>query len=241
MAGAYSAIHTDVFAVLGNTASLARQEQFSAGMYAEQRFMLKALTNYTGAVTLPVRSGNFAITTGYRGGAEMNDYKLGLAYARKLGKIIDMGAKFTYHGLSIQGYGTAGAVGLEWGAMLYLTDKLRAGVQLVNPVSSKFGINRDEKLASVYTGGLGYDVGEHFFISTVFVKEEDHDMVIQTNMLYQVSPVLQVRGGINSGIASYWLGVGIGLKSMRVHVTTVYHNRLGLSPGILVMYQPPKL
>lgn len=235
--GAYSLNQTDVFSLIANTASLSRVKKFTAGVYGEQRFMLKELAHYTAAFVLPTQTGNFAVTTAYRGGTDMNEYQLGLAYARSLGKALDMGVKFNYNGLKINGYGNAAAIAVELGTVLHITDKLHGGVQVINPFSSKFGVNKTEKLAAVYALGAGYEPSEKFFISAEFIKEEKQDMVVQTGMQYRLLSFLQARAGISTGTTSYWLGVGLGWRNLRLDVLTGYHNRLGLSPGIMIVYE----
>lgn len=235
--GAYSSTHADVFSLLANTAALTQAENFTAGVYGEQRFMLKELAYYAGAFVLPTKSGNFAVTTAYRGGKDMNEYQVALAYARSLGKTVDVGVKFNYNGLTINGYGNAHAVGVELGTVLHLTDKLHGGLQVMNPVRSKFGENKDEKLASVYIFGAGYEASEKFFISTELIKEEKQPVIVQANLQYKLLSFLQLRGGVSTGTSSYWLGVGLGWRSIRFDVVTGYHNRLGLSPGVMMIYE----
>ncbi len=235
--GAYSATHSDVFSVLSNTAALTKVKQFSAGVYGEQRFMLKELMHYLGAFALPTQSGNFAVTTAYQGGSYMNDYQIGLAYARSLGKTIDIGVRFNYNGLKVNGYGNASAIGMELGTVLHFTEKLHGGLQVVNPVSSKFGINKQEKFASVYSLGIGYEASEKFFVSTAFVKEEDKANIVQADVQYKILPFLQLRGGVSTGTTSYWLGVGLGWKNIRLDIVSGYHNQLGLSPGLMIIYE----
>ncbi len=235
--GAYSLHHTDAFSVIANTAALNRVKKFTAGVYGEQRFMLKELAHYTAAFVLPTQTGNFAVTTAYRGSTDMNEYQLGLAYARSLGKTLDMGVKFNYNGLKINGYGNASAIAVELGTVLHVTDKLHSGIQVINPFSSKFGGNKTEKLAAVYVLGAGYEPSDKFFISAECIKEEKQGMVVQAGMQYRLLSFLQARAGISSGITSYWLGVGLGWRNLRLDVMTGYHNRLGLSPGIMLIYE----
>ena len=143
-----------------NQASLAQLKNASAGVFGERRFLLNELNNYSAAIGLPTKSGNFGLKAGYYGFSDYNESQLGLAYARKLGKKVDIGAQFNYNGIRIAGYGNDAAVSFEIGTVLHVTDKLHAGVHVNNPVGGKFGKDQKEKLASVYTFGLGYEASE---------------------------------------------------------------------------------
>lgn len=239
--GAYSLNHADVFSFISNQASLAQLKSPSVGVYGERRFLLTELNNYTAVVGLPTHSGNFGLKAGYSGFSEYNETQIGLAYGRKLGNKVDIGAQFNYYGIRINSYGNASAISFELGTVLHLTDKLHAGVHVSNPVGGKFGKDQQEKLSSVYTVGLGYEASQKFFISIEIEKEEDQPVNVNAGFQYKFIPQLLVRAGMSSATSSAWLGVGLTIKSFRLDVTTSYHPQLGITPGLLLLFnlKPP--
>lgn len=142
-------------------------------MYGERRFLLNELNNYTSVIAVSTSSGNFGLKTTYNGFSDYNETQIGLAYGRNLGKKIDVGVQFNYNAVQISGYGNASAITFEAGTIFHLTDQLNAGIHVSNPVGGKFGKDGQEKISSVYTIGLGYDVSDNFFISTEIEKEEN--------------------------------------------------------------------
>ena len=234
--GAYSLTNTDVFSFTANQASLAQLKNASAGVFGERRFLLNELNNYTAVIGLPTKSGNFGLTAGYYGFSDYNETKLGLAYARKLGNKIDIGAQFNYNGMRIAGYGSDAAVSFEIGTVLHVTDKLHAGIHINNPVGGKFGKDQQEKLASVYTFGLGYEASEKFFVSAEIIKEEDQPVNINAGIQYKFLSRLLARAGISANTSTAWFGIGLELKSFRVDITTAYHPQLGITPGVLLLF-----
>lgn len=234
--GAYSLHHVDIFSITSNQASLAQLKNASAGVYAERRFLLNELNNYRAVAGIVTASGNFALNTGYAGFADYNETQLGLAYARKLGNSMDIGGQFNYNGIRIAGYGTAAAVSVELGTMLHFSEKLHAGIHLNNPVGGKFGKNQQEKLPFVYTAGLGYEASGKFFISTEIIKEEDQPVNVNVNLQYKFIPALLVRAGISSATESAWMGAGLSWKSFRLDISASYHSHLGLTPGLLLVF-----
>lgn len=234
--GAYSLEHTDVFSFMSNQASLAQLKNAAAGVYGERRFMLTELSNYNAAIGLPTRSGNFGLKAGYSGFSDYNETQIGLAYARKLGTKVDIGVQFNYNGIRLAGYGNASAISFEAGTVFHITDKLHTGFHINNPVGGKFGKDQQEKLPSVYTVGLGYDASEKFFFSAEVIKEEDQPVNVNAGLQYKFIPQLLARAGISSATSSAWIGLGLSLKSFRLDVTTSYHPQLGITPGLLLLF-----
>jgi hypothetical protein len=234
--GAYSINHVDVFSFTNNQASLAQIKNVSAGVYGERRFMLDELSLYQLAVAVPTNSGNFGVKAGYFGFSEYNESQIGLAYGRKLGTKLDVGVQFNYNNVQISGYGNATAVNFEIGTILHLTDKLNAGIHAYNPVGGKFGKNEEEKLASVYTVGFGYEASEKFFVSAEIEKEEDQPVNVNAGMQYRFLSQLLARAGIATNTSNVYAGVGLFLKTFRIDVVASYHPQLGITPGLLLIY-----
>jgi hypothetical protein len=239
--GAYSFNHTDVFSFTANQASLAQLKNPAAGVYGERKFLLSELNNYTAAIGLPTHSGNFGLKTAYSGFSDYNETQMGLAYARTMGSKVDMGVQFNYNGIRIAGYGNASAISFEAGTIFHLTDRLHTGFHINNPVGGKFGKEQQEKLPSVYTVGLGYDASEKFFASAEIVKEEDQPVNVIAGFQYKIIPQLLARAGMSTTTSSAWLGIGLTWQSFRLDVTSSYHPQLGITPGLLLLFnfKPP--
>jgi hypothetical protein len=239
--GAYSFNHADVFSFVSNPASLSQLKNSSAGVYAERRFLLSELNNYTAVIGLSTASGNFAVKANYSGFSDYNETQLALAYARKLGNKMDIGARFNYYGIRIAGYGNASAISFEAGTILHISERLHAGIHVNNPVGGKFGKDppdsyREEKLPSLYSFGFGYDASEKFLVSAEIEKEEDQPVNVTAGLQYKFLPQLLARAGISSATSTAWLGLGLTLRSFRLDVTAGYHPQLGITPGLLFLF-----
>lgn len=234
--GAYSIHHVDVFSFTANQASLAQLKNISVGVYGERRFLLNELNNYTAAIGLPTATGNFGIKANYSGFTDHNETELGLAYGRKLGNKVDIGAQFNYHGIRIAGYGNASAISFELGTVFHITERLHAGVHASNPVGGKFGKDQQEKLSSVYSFGVGYDASEKFLVSAEIQKEEDQPVNVNAGIQYKFIQQLMARVGVSSAASSAWLGLGLTIKSIRLDITAGYHPQLGVTPGLLLLF-----
>jgi len=234
--GAYSNNHIDVFSFHANEASLAKLNNISAGIYGEKRFLLNELGLYDAAIAFPTPSGNFGVDARYYGFADYNESQFGLAYARSLGSKIDVGVQFNYYSVRVAGYGNASSVNFEVGTILHLTDKLNAGLHVYNPIESKLGKNEEEKLASIYSAGIGYEASEKFFISIEIEKEEDKAVNVNAGLQYKFLPQLLARTGVSAATSTMYLGIGFGWKTMRLDATASYHPQLGITPGLLLIF-----
>ncbi|HEU4573761.1 MAG TPA: hypothetical protein VFS36_02065 [Chitinophagaceae bacterium] len=228
----YSTRQTDVFSGFANQASLARQKSLAAGFYTERRFSLKELSYYNLVFALPTSSGNFGLEAGYAGTINYNESTAGIAYGRGLGDKIDVGVQFNYYAVKIAGYGNAGTVNVEAGAIVHVTEKFQAGIHVFNPVGGRIGKYREEKLAFVYSAGFGYDASEKFYICTAIQKEENQPVDVITGFQYQFLPRINIKGGVASATPEFWFGAGFWVSSFSLDVLASYHPQLGITPGL---------
>ncbi len=232
---AYSVQQNDALSFTGNQAALALTKQAGIGIFGERRFMLKETSVYTLGAAVPTRLGNFGIQLNYAGFKNFRENKIGLAYARKLGKLVDVGVQFNYYGYSIPAYGKASAINFEMGALFHLTGKLTAGIHVYNPIGGKLGKDKEEKIAAAYKIGLGYDASDRFFISSEIIKEEDKAVNVIAGLQYQFAKQFFAKAGFVSETGTAYAGAGIGWKNFRLDIASGYHPQLGFSPGILLI------
>lgn len=234
--GAYSQKHTDLFSVSGNKAALAHIKKLSAGLFAERKYMLEELNSFSAIAAIPTRSGNFGLLADYSGFSGYNESLLGLAYARKLGSKLDAGIQFNYNRISIASYGSAATAGFEAGIVAHLTEKFHAGFRIENPVGGKFGKDQQEKIQSVYAVGLGYDASEKFCVTAEIEKSENQPVNVVSGFQYKPVPQLLVRAGFSSATSSIWAGAGLSMRSFRIDVMAAYHQQLGVTPGLMLLF-----
>lgn len=234
--GAYSKNFVNIFSSTTNQASLAQLKTAGFGVYGERRFLLEELNQFSAIVAIPTSGGTFALQGDYYGFSDYNENQIGLAYGRKISNIVDVGVKFNYHTFRIAGYGSASAINFEVGTILHITDKLHAGFHVYNPLSSELGKNSNEKLASVYQVGLGYEASEKVFLSTEIVKQEDQAVGVNAGLQYNVAQNVFLKGGISSVSNNSYAGIGFQLGFARIDLNASYHPQLGFTPGILLLF-----
>ena len=236
--GAYSSHNVDVYATRSNPASLAQLQQSAVAVYGERRFELEDLNLYTASVGLTTNSGNFALHGSYFGFDLSNQTQISLAYGRKINSKVDIGAAFHYQQISQAGiYGKANAITGSVGLLLHLTDKIHAGINAYNPIRAAYDKDKQERLPSQYTFGIGYDASKKFFMSAEIVKSEGHNINVNAGFQYQFIKQFFIRAGVATLTSNYFVGLGFKLKDFRLDIATSYHPQLGLSPGLLLLYE----
>ncbi len=153
-----------------------------------------------------------------------------------MGNKIDVGMQFNYYSVRIAGYGNASTVNFEIGTIFHLTDKLNAGLHAYNPVGGKLGKVEEEKLASLYSAGIGYEASEKVFLSAEIEKQEDEPINVNAGLQYKFLRQLLARAGVSTATSSMYLGIGFGWKSLRMDATASYHPQLGVTPGLLLIF-----
>mgnify|MGYP006142521541 FL=1 len=238
--GAYSKNAADAFSFIVNPAALANLKNGGAGVYSERRFLLNAFSQYTAVAGFQTNSGSFGLQADYFGYSNYNETQIGLGYARSLGSKVDVGAKFNYYNLRIPAYTSASTFHFEAGVLLHLSEKLHAGFSVFNPVGGELNKSANEKIASVYRGGLGYEVSDRFFISAEIIKEENKNAGVNAVLQYELVKQFLLRAGINTVSKQPFAGVGLKFGQFRVDVATAYHPQLGVSPAVMLLFDLKK-
>lgn len=239
--GAYSINHADVFSVTSNQAALAQMRDAGVGFFGENRFLLAETNMYSAIIALPTKEGNFAFQADYFGYKNYSESQLGIAYARNVGKKLDLGIKFNYYSFRIPGFESPSTVNFEIGVICHFTEKLNGGIHIYNPVGGRLSKTENDKLSSVYSFGLGYEASDNFFVGAEIVKQEDLPVNVNAGVQYNFAKQFFARFGIASQNESPYGGAGVSWKIFRLDVSASYHPQLGFSPGLmLIMNLKPK-
>lgn len=223
----YTVKFSDAFSAINNPAALVSGKSFSAGMYAQRRFMLAEPVQYI----ITAAWHGAGIQLNYLRSGAYRQSEAGIAYAKKLGKI-DLGGRINYHAVSITGYGSTAAVVMDVGSIWHITNDLHAGMHVYNPVGGK--------LSYRYSAGLGYEVSEQVLLSMQLSKTENKPVSLHAGLHYQPVEKIIIQAGISTATAEPFMAAGYQWKPWRVLVSVSYHAQLGCSPSLMFIYKPQK-
>ena len=233
--GAYSHHFSDIFSAISNQASLAELKTAGFAAYAEKRFMLSELSTYTAIAAIPSSSGTYGVQANYFGYADFNENVLGILYGRKITAQVDVGVKFNYHTIHVASYGNVSAVNFEAGAIFHLSERFHAGIHIYNPTKSRFGKAGNERLASMYAVGAGYEISENVFLGSEIIKEEGRLVNVKAGLQYNLCKKIFIRTGISTNTNNSYAAVAVQLPFARIDINASYHPQLGFTPGMLIL------
>ena len=210
-------------------------KDISIGLYSERRFMLKELGYNAAGITLPTSSGVFGISANYYGFDLYNEKKFGLAYSRLFTEKIAGGIQLDYLGTSISEYGSSSVFTAELGLIVKISDKLRTGAHVFNPVRINSGFEK-EKIPTTFKLGLAYEPGEKISLAAEVRKNIDEAAQVEAGIEYRVIDALHLRAGIQTNPSVYSFGIGINVSQFKIDLGSSYHPVLGVTPQIGLSY-----
>ena len=225
----------DIDAAFSNQAGLAYLESFGAAAAGERRFALNELGTYGAVAALPTKAGTFGLHIQYFGFADFNEQKIGLAYARKLGAKLSVGAQLSYLNTRIELYGNNGLPVAEIGLQAEVIKNIIVGTHLVSPFRAE--ITEGENLPTVLRIGVTWRASEQVLISVQGDKDIDYPVIFRSGLEYKISDLLRLRAGVATNPTKVSFGFGLQLESgLGIDIASAYHQILGLIPGVGVKY-----
>jgi hypothetical protein len=228
----------DVFSVSYNQAILASLKNASAGIYAEQRFLLKDLNFYQVNAALPVKQGGFGIDIARFGSTGFSESLFSLAYGRSLSQNFTAGVQFNYYLFNNGSYGNSSLVNFDAGIIFRINDQFASSIHISNAVKSIISKNTEEGLPLQLSTGFGYDISKDLYVGCSVNKTENEPVDINPQVNYRIDEKIIARLGIHSSNTVFYCGAGILLGKLRIEVSSSIHPYLGLTPGLSLIFNP---
>lgn len=234
---AYSQSTGDAFNVFRNEASIAHTAHFTAGILAEEKFMLQETTSFAFTAAFPLLSGAFGITGKSFGFENFRQLQTALIYGRQLTDWLDIGTEFDYLHTRVPGYGSAHAVTFGMGVLIHWNKKWHTGFHTFNPANVKFSGLGDDHIPAIYRIGGGYQPSEIFLLSAEISKTTGFPLEGMAAFHYRIIENLSFTGGAGTGENNLFLGFNIYLKQIQILLSASHHARLGLTPSTGFIYE----
>ena len=225
---------TDIWAGVNNQAALGYLEKPVAAWYYENRLNVKELALHAGAFAIPVKSTVLGVNTRYFGYSKYNEFKFGLAVAKRLGDKFAMGVQMNYFQTYFaDDYGNVGALCGEIGLMYEPVEHLKVGAHLFNVTQTKQKASLDGRLPTIMRFGASYAINEKAIISIETEKDLRMEAVFKAGLEYSPIDNLFLRCGMsNANINQYAFGVGYVWKQFAIDIAFSHHKFFGYSPHV---------
>ncbi len=228
-----------LWALQNNPAGMANLDQFSFGLYYENHWMLKETAFKSAALAIPVKFGCLGVSFNQFGSSKYSENKFGLAYAKDFGQYLQIGLQLDYMLLNIgSDYGKQSAVTFELGIQSQVTDKLRLGTYIFNPVNIALrqSINQ-ERMPIVFRFGMAYQFTKDFVGQCEIEKNTDHEGVsLRGGLEYEALKDFYLRAGLQTNPGLLTFGLGYEIKFARIDVAAQLHEALGAAVQIGMIF-----
>jgi len=239
--GGYSTTLSDLWSTNNNQAGLGFITDLSGGIYYENRFLLKETSYKAGAFVLPVKTGALGFSVTSFGFELYNETKAGLSYGQRFGEKFSMGVQINYLNTSLsQDYGSKSSFTAAIGLIAKLSNQLTMGVHVYNPSRSKLAEYDNERIPTIMKLGLDYRFSDKVMFAVETEKDIDFDAVVKAGLEYHVTEIFYLRGGISTNPTQSSFGFGLQLKDFKLDLSSSFHQTLGMTPAISLIYKKSK-
>lgn len=219
--------------VNANPAANAARPRRMVSFFARESFGLAPLRYGSVSGTWPWDWGVLSGGVGTFGGDAYRElhYSLGIARSLHLGtsRSVHVGLTGRYHHTHVDGYGNAGAIGLNAGLLLFLLPSLYFGAHATNLNGP--ALVEGEPLPQTLAVGLQYREGPRVLVLIDVFKDLSFPPSVRGGLEVRPIPLLALRAGITTAPTRFTGGVGLHLGRIRAHLAAEQHRELGWSPS----------
>ncbi len=232
----------DIWSIYHNQAGLAYIESPTAGVFFENKFLVKDLAYAGFAGAIPFGNGALGVSYTNFGFSSYHEGNIGLAYGMRLSNTLSLGVQLNYHTFNIvaENYGKTGALTADLGFLLQVSERVSLAAHISNPTRTKLNDYNDERIPTVLRIGAGYQISDDLLVTGDVEKDIDADVTIRGGIEYKPAEILYLRIGASSNPGLLAFGLGLDFNTFKFDLSTTYHSYLGYSPQVSLTYAPGK-
>jgi len=228
---------SDVWSTHHNQAGLGWLESPVAGVFFQNKFLLKEMSYMGFAYAHPTKSGAFGVSFSNFGSSLYGESKFGIGYGMKFSEKITGGLQLNYHNTRLKNdYGKHSGVTAEFGIQANLNSKMMLSTHIFNPTRSKLNDYNDERIPTVLRIGINYKFSKQVLATVEAEKNLLNKPVFRAGLEYHTNDMIYLRAGIGTSPTLASFGVGIKKDAYQFDIAASYHQVLGFSPEISFQY-----
>jgi hypothetical protein len=224
--GSYSRHFQQVISTWNNPAGLSCLSSLAAGIYTENRFLLKGTSLYAAMVAIPVGSGAFGGSVTRLGNSAWHQQRLSGAYGRQLGSKVGIGVQFNSETTAMPAFGSNSSLSVDGGLLWHISRQLHTGLHLYKAAG----------MPVIYSGGAGFEASRDFLLTGEVRKAGDFTTV-KAAAYYRIVRALALEWGMASAPFYNHAAVIFFLRSLRIDLAVGFHPQLGVTPATSLIWQ----
>jgi len=229
---AYQDIEQDLFSSLNIISSAANIKKIQAGIYCENRFMIKGMVKAQASVCMPLKKAGIGIAVDYQGLNKMNFLGFSGGYGMKITNKMNVGlkvetgrSKYTHDKNNL-------LIGYQTGFIYKATEKTQFGVHLTNRYLPSLSKSINHNGFYMINAGIGHIINQTVFISCEVIKLKNINAYISPYINWHVGDLFHLRGGILQPLNTGYIGLGWKTTKRNIAISFASHSHLGLSGSI---------
>lgn len=230
--GCTSVCEQSLWALQNNPAGLATLQGWQAGLYYENRWLLRETAYKSGGVSKAITGiGCFGLSVSQNGWSQYSENRFGLAYARDFGPYLQMGLQVNWLLLHFgEGYEDRNAIAFNLGIQSQVTERLRLGASIFNPLNSRLRTLNEDTLPIVMRIGLSFQFIEGFVGQLEIEKDSQYaGLRLCGGLEYVLFGRFSLRAGAQYNPNIICFGVGYEIKPVFIDIAAQLHQLLGPS------------
>jgi hypothetical protein len=218
-----------------NQALLAFNKDYSFGVNYEDRFGIRELGTRSAGVLIPAGKASFGAAYSNFGYADFKRDVAGLACGMKLSEKVAAGVQIDYFSERTSGeYSSYQYITFEAGVVACLSDNIKLGVHLFNPVPNSF---RKNNQPMSLRAGAGISLSKSLFAGVEAEMSSGSNLTLRTGFEYEAVKSLMLRAGFSTMNNSFCFGMGYQLGIVKLDLGFATHDRLGVTSSASLVFK----
>ncbi len=224
----------DFWSAFYNQASLSFIKTSMFGINYENRFCLKELGTETAGLIIPSGRATLGTVFSHFGFKDFRRQSAAISCGLKLSEKMSAGIQIDYFRESFPGTeNNSNSVTFEGGLLFDVSENIRLGMHIFNPVPNSF------RKISLYSGlsvGGGIQLNKFFLASAEIGIVTGENIVFMTGVEYSAASNFRIRGGFRNENNSFSFGFGYEFHNIRLDVGFASHDRLGITSSVSMIF-----
>lgn len=228
----------DVWSANNNQAGLAFIKKTSAGIYYENRFLVRELSTKAACIVIPVKKSTMAVSVSSFGYSFFSKNKYGLAFAKMLGENFSVGIQADYFSTRLgEDYGKSNKLSAEIGFLYKPVKNLDLGFHIFNPNRTRLSHYNDERINTNLKLSAAYTFSDKLVLVAETEKEVLGNIEFKTGLEYIPVKEFSVRVGMHTEPSVFSFGFGLNLNKLKVDMASTLRPQLGVTNHVGISYE----
>ena len=237
--GGTSVSARDVWALLNNPAGTAYHQGWRCGLYYENRWLLRETAFKSAVLTRSIVGvGCLGLSIDQFGGSKYSENMLGLGYARDFGPYLQLGLRIDGIWLHwSEAYPDQRGFGFTLGMQSQLTERLRLGACLFNPVQLPWETLTGNRLPAAIRFGMAFQLTDDFTGQWELAYDNHRKGIrLGSGFEYVMAGRFSLRAGAQYHPNLLSFGAGYRIGDVYMEVSAQLHQTLGASMQVGIHY-----